>query len=109
MPTYRYRGDACEHEFEVRQSFADDPLTTCEQCGGPVHRVISAAPIVFKGTGWYITDSRPTHDATGGVQDAAKVKKSDDSTPASEPAAKASESPTKGSDTASKPTATTSA
>lgn len=79
MPTYAYRGDECGHEFEVRQTFSDDPLTECPTCGQPVHRVIHPAGIVFKGTGWYITDSRPTTDSSGGVQDATKVaNKSDD-------------------------------
>jgi putative FmdB family regulatory protein len=73
MPTYAYRGSQCGHEFEVRQSFAEDPITECVDCGQPVHRVIHPAGIVFKGTGWYITDSRPTTDPAGGVHDAAKM------------------------------------
>jgi putative FmdB family regulatory protein len=58
MPTYAYRGTACAHEFEAYQSFSENPLTTCTECGGPVRRVIQPAPIVFKGSGWYINDSR---------------------------------------------------
>lgn len=73
MPTYAYRGDECGHEFEVWQSFSDDPIAECTACGKPVHRVIHATGIVFKGTGWYITDSRPTKETSGGVQDSAKV------------------------------------
>jgi putative FmdB family regulatory protein len=73
MPTYAYRGDECGHEFEIRQSFSDDPVSVCPECGKPVHRVIHPAGIVFKGSGWYITDSRPTTESSGGVQDAAKV------------------------------------
>jgi putative FmdB family regulatory protein len=81
MPTYAYRGKVCDHEFEVRQSFSDDPITECQVCGQPVRRVIHPAGIVFKGTGWYITDSRPTTDTSGGVQDASKVaSKSPEST-----------------------------
>lgn len=83
MPTYAYRGKVCDHEFEVRQSFSDDPITECQVCGQPVRRVIHPAGIVFKGTGWYVTDSRPTTDSSGGVQDASKVaSKSSDSTDA---------------------------
>lgn len=81
MPTYRYRGDVCDHEFEVRQSFSDDPITTCTICGQPVHRVISASPVVFKGSGWYITDSKPTTDSSGGVQDSSRVKSNGDDAP----------------------------
>lgn len=73
MPVYHYRGTECDHEFEVRQSFSDDAIATCEVCGKPVRRVIHASPVVFKGSGWYITDSRPTSDPVGGVKDAAKT------------------------------------
>ena len=73
MPVYHYRGTECDHEFEVRQSFSDDPVATCEVCGNPVRRVIHASPVVFKGSGWYITDSRPTADPVGGVQEASKA------------------------------------
>jgi putative FmdB family regulatory protein len=73
MPTYAYRGSKCGHEFEVRQSFSEDPIAECVECGQPVHRVIHPAGIVFKGTGWYITDSRPTTETNGGVHDPAKI------------------------------------
>jgi putative FmdB family regulatory protein len=73
MPTYAYRGNQCGHEFEIRQSFSDDPITECLTCGKPVRRVIHPAGIVFKGTGWYLTDSRPTTETSGGVHDASKV------------------------------------
>lgn len=88
MPTYAYRGDQCGHEFEVRQSFSDDPVSECVTCGQPVHRVIHPAGIVFKGTGWYITDSRPTTESSGGVHDASKMsdKKSDAPAAKSSPA-----------------------
>jgi putative FmdB family regulatory protein len=88
MPTYAYRGSECGHEFEVRQSFSEDPISECVDCGKPVHRVIHPAGIVFKGTGWYITDSRPTTETNGGVQDAAKVseKKSENGSADSAPA-----------------------
>lgn len=76
MPVYQYRGIECDHVFEARQSFSDDALTDCDVCGKPVRRVIHASPVVFKGTGWYITDSRPTSDPIGGVQDADKASDS---------------------------------
>lgn len=85
MPTYAYRGDECGHEFEVWQSFSEDPISECQECGKPVHRVIQLAPVVFKGSGWYITDSRPTSDPSGGVQDASKMTAMSESKPA-EPA-----------------------
>lgn len=64
MPTYAYRGTACAHEFEAYQSFSEEPLITCIECGGPARRVIQPAPLVFKGSGWYITDSRPSSSAS---------------------------------------------
>ena len=58
MPNYVYRGTDCPHEFEVYQSFSDDPLTECSECGKPVRRVFQPTGLVFKGSGWYINDSR---------------------------------------------------
>lgn len=76
MPFYQYRGIECDHEFEVHQKFSEDPLTSCKECGKPVRRVFHAPPIVFKGSGWYVTDSKPTSDEVGGVQ---KAKNKDES------------------------------
>jgi putative FmdB family regulatory protein len=70
MPTYAYRGTACAHEFETYQSFSEDPLNECLECGGPVRRVIQPTGIVFKGSGWYITDSR-TSSSSSTTADAA--------------------------------------
>src|ERR1700757_2014292 len=58
VPTYPYTCTACNDVIEKRQSFSDPPLTTCEQCGGALRKVIHPVGIVFKGSGWYITDSR---------------------------------------------------
>ena len=58
MPIYDYACDECGHRFEVRQRFADDPLTICPACQGHIRRVIHPSGIIFKGSGWYITDSR---------------------------------------------------
>jgi putative FmdB family regulatory protein len=59
MPTYVYACNSCGKQFEQFQSFKDDPLTVCP-CGqeGQVRRVIQPAGILFKGSGWYINDSR---------------------------------------------------
>ena len=56
MPIYEYRCDVCGHHFEVIQKFSEEPITSCVACAGPVQRVLSAAALVFKGTGWYATD-----------------------------------------------------
>lgn len=58
MPTYVYRCPACAYEFEQFQKMSDEPLKFCPQCGEPIHRVIYPVGVVFKGSGWYITDNR---------------------------------------------------
>jgi putative FmdB family regulatory protein len=58
LPTYEYHCNACETNFDVTQSFHDDPLTTCPTCGFPVRKVFGNVGIVFKGSGFYKTDSR---------------------------------------------------
>jgi len=57
MPTYQYACSACGHEFEVFQAFSDDSLTACPECKGEVRKVYSAVGVVFKGSGFYKTDS----------------------------------------------------
>ena len=57
MPLYEYECSACGHRFEVIQRFADPPAEACVACGqGPVHKLLSAPAVHFKGTGWYVTD-----------------------------------------------------
>ena len=58
MPTYQYACTACDDRLEAVQKFTDDPLTTCEACGGSLRKVYSPVGIVFKGSGFYRTDSR---------------------------------------------------
>ncbi len=58
MPTYEYRCERCGRNVEVVQSFTDSPLTTCEACAGPLRKVYAPVGIVFKGSGFYKTDSR---------------------------------------------------
>ena len=58
MPTYEYRCDNCAKNFDVVQSFHDEPLTACPTCGKPVKKVFGSVGIVFKGSGFYKTDSR---------------------------------------------------
>lgn len=56
MPLYEYKCHQCNKTFEVRQKFADEPLTVHEDCGGEAERLISVPSLQFKGTGWYVTD-----------------------------------------------------
>ena len=58
MPVYVYQCDSCGVTFERLQSFNEDPLNNCPECDGHVHRVIQPVGIVFKGSGFYVTDNR---------------------------------------------------
>ena len=58
MPVYEYRCRNCGHQFEIQQSFSDDPLTECPECDGELRKVFSPVGISFKGSGFYKTDSR---------------------------------------------------
>ncbi len=87
MPTYVYRCDSCGHQFEIFQKISDDPLDTCPQCAAKVRRVIHPVGIVFKGSGWYIKDSKnangsstDTPAANGDSGDKAAAAKSDTDT-----------------------------
>jgi putative FmdB family regulatory protein len=60
VPTYEYACTACGHELEAVQSFSDAALTECPECGGALRKVFSAVGVVFKGSGFYKTDSRST-------------------------------------------------
>jgi putative FmdB family regulatory protein len=66
MPLYTYRCIENDHEFQVRQRMVDDPLTECAVCGGPVRRVVSSVGVVFKGSGFYVTDNRSSGAGNGG-------------------------------------------
>lgn len=64
MPTYSYRCTACGNEFDIRQSFSDDPLTVCEECGGKLRKLFHSVGITFKGSGFYRTDSKSSSNLT---------------------------------------------
>lgn len=72
MPTYQYACTACGHDLEAVQSFSDDPLTECPECGGALRKLFGNVGVVFKGSGFYRTDSRTKSDSGG-------EKKKDDS------------------------------
>jgi len=64
VPTYAYACTECDHRFEVVQSFSDDSLTVCPECEGRLRKVFNAVGIVFKGGGFYRTDSRSGSSST---------------------------------------------
>ena len=66
MPTYQYSCTECGHFFEQFQSFSEDSLTVCPQCQGRLRKVFNAVGVVFKGSGFYRTDSRTSDGADSG-------------------------------------------
>ena len=58
MPTYSYACTQCANRFDVVQAFTDDALTTCEECSGRLRKLFNSVGVVFKGSGFYRTDSR---------------------------------------------------
>jgi len=102
MPTYEYECPKCPRVFEVRQRITEPALETCDRCGGPIHRLLSAAPFILKGEGWYVTDypsearKKATNSESGSKETApkepapAKDGGSADSKPAASSEAKSS-------------------
>jgi putative FmdB family regulatory protein len=67
LPTYQYACTECGHEFDTVQSFSDASLTECPECTGKLRKVFNAVGIVFKGSGFYRTDSRSSGSSTTGA------------------------------------------
>ena len=77
MPIYQYRCGSCGVSFEQTQSFSDEPLQDCPECDGEVHRVIQPVGIIFKGSGFYVTDNRRNTALLPGKRDESSVSDSD--------------------------------
>jgi putative FmdB family regulatory protein len=71
LPIYGYRCQSCQREFEVQQRMSDPPLADCPECGGAGTRLFFPAGILFKGSGFYKTDSRSAAAPTSGTDGAA--------------------------------------
>jgi putative FmdB family regulatory protein len=91
MPTYQYACTSaqCANEFELVQSFTDPAASECPVCGGPVRKVFSAVGVVFKGSGFYRTDSRAAAGSSKGRSDSAAKSDSAKSDSAKSESAKA--------------------
>lgn len=74
MPTYSYVCKDCGHAFDIQQAFTDDALKTCPECQGALRKVFSAVGVVFKGSGFYRTDSRGSGSTAGSSGDKASGK-----------------------------------
>ena len=62
MPIYEYECDSCHFNFEKKQGFDDEPVSTCPRCQGIAHRVFHSTPVIFKVSGFYTTDNRQGGD-----------------------------------------------
>jgi len=71
MPTYEYLCKTCGHRFETWQKMSDEPLTVCPNCGAAIHRVLFATGVVFKGSGFYSTETRAQPSETGASETSA--------------------------------------
>ena len=98
MPTYQYvcTNPEDKHEFEVVQSFSDPSVTECPQCGAPVRKVYGSVGVVFKGSGFYRTDSR-SGSSSGGSSNGSTAKKESSSSDSSSSGSSSSTSSTSSS------------
>ncbi|MBM4126581.1 MAG: FmdB family transcriptional regulator [Nitrospira sp.] len=105
MPTYEYQCDSCSHKFEAKQSIKDDPLSSCPQCGQPVRRLISSPGIMFKGSGWYVTDysNKMKPPSSESADSGASAKKETGSTAASAPSTSSASTPSTATPASSSP------
>jgi len=81
MPTYEYLCKTCGHRFETWQKMSDEPLTVCPNCGAEIHRVLFATGVVFKGSGFYSTETRvqPTENGSAETPAASTASANSDS------------------------------
>ena len=88
MPTYEYACTACGHRLEAVQSFTDDPLSQCPDCGGALRKVYGAVGIVLKGSGFYKTDSRTASGASSSEKKGGGAENQSSDTSASDSSSK---------------------
>ncbi len=104
MPTYQYACRECGHAFEQVQSFSDDALTDCPECEGRLRKVFNAVGVVFKGSGFYRTDSRGKDSSSEPAATPAKA----DAAPAAASSSSSSSSGSSSGDSGSSGSSTTS-
>ena len=77
MPTYEYECGSCRYRFDLRQGFDDGPEAECPQCNERARRVFHPAPIIYKGSGFYVTDSRNKNEPLAKKEKPAASEKPD--------------------------------
>jgi len=100
MPTYEYECLKCRRVFEIRQRISEPALTVCDVCGGEVRRLLSAAPFILKGGGWYVTDY-PSESRKQALQSEKSAEKSSSDKPSDKPSEKAASKSTDGATSSS--------
>ena len=98
MPTYSYACTECDNSFDAVQAFTDDALTTCPECSGRLRKLFNSVGVVFKGSGFYRTDSRESSKSS---------VKSDSASPSSEKTSSSSDSSSNSSSSSSSPSTST--
>lgn len=82
MPTYAYACTACDHRFDAVQSFTEDSLTLCPECGGSLRKQYGSVGVTFNGSGFYRTDSRGNAGAPAATSASSKTEPSTGANPA---------------------------
>lgn len=107
MPTYQYACTVCEHRFEQVQAFTDPSLTVCPECSGKLRKLYGSVGVVFKGSGFYRTDSRSgsTSPAAASAEKSSSTSKSSESSTSSSTSSSSSSTKSESSSSTSTPAA----
>ena len=92
MPIYEYECNTCKCHFDKRQSFSDEPVASCPKCKGKSNRVMVPAPVIFKGSGFYVTDY-PSSGSKGRSSPSPSKSSNSNASPSPKPTSKPSPSP----------------
>ncbi|MCW1959753.1 MAG: FmdB family transcriptional regulator [Mycobacterium sp.] len=92
MPTYSYACTECDHRFDAVQAFTDDALTTCPQCSGRLRKLFNSVGVVFKGSGFYRTDSRGENGGKVAKGESSSADKSSEKSTTAEKSSSSSDS-----------------
>ncbi len=95
MPIYEYECSVCKCHFDKKQSYSDEPVAYCPQCKGKSQRVMVPAPVIFKGSGFYVTDY-PSSGSKGSSSPSTNKNSSSTTPPSPKPTSKPSPSPSAG-------------
>ena len=82
MPIYDYECQKCHHRFELKKSFTDDSSAKCPECKGKAKRIITSVPVIFKGSGFYVTDHKKNNPASTAEKKEETPKPAESSKPA---------------------------